>query len=82
MEDRKKSRARSRNTATNSVARQFSPSRIETVLLTRLFDLASQPCGDVSGRAMRSTELIAGNLLPMHSASNRGISMLASRKGA
>lgn len=82
MEDKKKSRARSRNLATDSVARQFSPSRIETVLLTRLFDLASQPCGDISGRDMPPSELIVCAIRQTVSARHAGTSTCALRKGA
>jgi len=82
MEDKKKSRARSRKSATNSVARQFSPSRIETLLLTRLFDLASQPCGEFSGLDMPPSELIVCDFRQTVSARHAGTSTRALRKGA
>ncbi len=82
MEDRKNSRTGRNKSATSAVVRQFSPSRIEKLLLTRLFDLADGSGSTQAERLVRSTDLLASDVLPIRSAHDQTTPARALRKGA
>ena len=82
MEDRKNSQIGKKKAASSAVVRQFSPSRIKKLLLTRLFDLAEDSGSIQAERLVRSTGLLASDVLPIPSAHNQTTAARALRKGA